>query len=81
MGVAEQVQALKAKVQNVERVRAERLAHRDLAVQRRDEALEALRAEFGVSSVEEAEAKLSESQSAVEAQVARLTAELEGVSV
>lgn len=76
MGVLEDVQALRTKVQGVDRLRAKRQADREVAETRLQEALDALSAEFGVSSVEEAEAKLLEVSGALQSQVAALEADL-----
>lgn len=72
MGLMEQVQGIRGRVQSVDRERAKRQADREVAEEHHREALEALQEEFGVSTVAEAEEKHTEVLTAVQSRIGAL---------
>ena len=70
--IIDQLQAIKADEEKLSRVRARREAELEVAKRSRDEALRALKDEFGVSSIEEAEAELERREKAFRAEVEKV---------
>ena len=79
MGVIEELQEIKREEGRLQREQASREADRRIAEKSRDEAMESLRSEFGVSTIEEAEAELTRREETFREEVRKAAAILKEV--
>lgn len=77
----QQVNELKTKIETAQRQRARAEADQDAARAAADKALAQLKAEFGVSTVDEAKAMMTELQSELNAYIARTRQSLQELNL